>query len=69
MQETSSWLELQPMLEQAAPGRLHPVVWTHAGSVLEACGQDPMLEQFLKDCSPWEGPHNGGGAEVEKKVL
>jgi len=25
-----------------------------------------MLEQFMEDCLPWEGPHAGAGAEGEE---
>lgn len=26
-----------------------------------------MVEQFSKDCIPWEGPHTGAGDKYEKK--
>jgi len=30
-------------------------------------GKDPMLEQFMEDSVPWEGPRAGAGAECEKE--
>ncbi|GAB0176600.1 EH domain-containing protein 4 [Grus japonensis] len=37
-----------PTLEQSAPEGLHPM-------------EETMLEQFVKDCSPWERLHVGAG--------
>jgi len=35
------------MLEQPVPEVLHPTE--------ETCGKDPLVKQFMKNCSPWEG--------------
>ena len=28
-----------------------------------------MLEQFVKDCLPWEGPHTGAGEDLPRAPL
>jgi len=29
--------------------------------------EGPMLEQFMKECIPWEGPHAGAGEKSEEE--
>lgn len=38
-----------PMLELFFPAGLHPMIWTHAGAVLELMGKTHIGKMFLKN--------------------
>ncbi|GAB0179058.1 hypothetical protein GRJ2_000371100 [Grus japonensis] len=54
-----------PMLEQSAPEGLHPVGETTLEQFVKDCSpwERPTLEQIVKDCLPWEGLHAGAGEQ------
>ncbi|KAK4831753.1 hypothetical protein QYF61_018951 [Mycteria americana] len=58
------WPVGEPMLELPVAEGLYPVERHHAGAVLE---EEPMLEQFMKDCIPWERPHAGAREKHEEE--
>jgi len=63
-----SWQELQPVEKCSGRSRFSGkncnLCGSHAGAVFSwvtiPCGKGPILEQFLKNCSPWKGPLHGG---------
>jgi len=55
----------EPRLEQSIPHELYRMERNHVGAGLELEG--PTLEQFMKDCIPWEGPHDGAEEKSEEE--
>jgi len=53
------------MLEQCVPEALDPVERTHTGADVKSCSlwEGLMLEQYMKNCIPWEGPQTGAGEQ------
>jgi len=59
-----------PTLEHSFPEGLYTMERTHAAALfsrITAHENDPVLQQFVKDCIPREGPHAGAGEQREEE--
>ncbi|PKU44528.1 hypothetical protein llap_5158 [Limosa lapponica baueri] len=57
---------LQPVVKTTVRQAVPCSPWRLTPEQVDARRTGPTLEQFVKNCSPWEGPHTGAGEEYEE---